>query len=598
MIATDAAGNKDSCTFTVGSGKAAMGMLASRSVPIGCYDSCSITVGSGKTEIKMVATDNACNIDSCTLTVGAGKATLALSDSAGNHSELTSKSLSFMNENDTLCLIDSAGNARFAGDVTFGWHGKDTLTYSNGILTLSDSAGNHSELTSKSLLIISPVPSVDTTGIVSAGYRFPDGTVQTTAAADCGWTDDGTVVRLSDGTDKVGIGTTTPQDQLEITGNLRLPYSTASVGVIKSGGAPFIHNFGTANVFIGVMAGNLTMTGAGGNTGSGAYALGSNTTGSSNTASGTFALFNNATGNSNTASGNSALYHNTTGTSNTAGGHYALTSNTTGSDNTASGEKALYNNTTGHDNTASGTNALYNNTTANYNTATGAYALGSNTTGHHNTASGSSALSSNTTGNNNTAAGNNALINNTTGIGNTACGYYALYSDTTGNNNTAIGYQADVSTGALTNATAIGANASVDASNKIRLGDAAVTVIEGQVAYTFTSDKNQKENFKPVDGDEVLRKIRELGVTSWNYKGQDPNQFRHYGPVAQEFFAAFGHDGVGTSGTPTTINSGDMAGILMIAVQALEKRTDEVEALKSQVAELREMIRAQAGEQK
>jgi hypothetical protein len=28
--------------------------------------------------------------------------------------------------------------------------------------------------------------------------------------------------------------------------------------------------------------------------------------------------------------------------------------------------------------------------------------------------------------------------------------------------------------------------------------------------------------------------------------------------MAQEFFAAFGHDEVGTIGTPTTINSGDI----------------------------------------
>ena len=43
-------------------------------------------------------------------------------------------------------------------------------------------------------------------------------------------------------------------------------------------------------------------------------------------------------------------------------------------------------------------------------------------------------------------------------------------------------------------------------------------------------------------------------------------------------FAAFGKDEVGTIGTPTTINSGDMAGILMIAVQALEKRSKELQA--------------------
>jgi hypothetical protein len=48
--------------------------------------------------------------------------------------------------------------------------------------------------------------------------------------------------------------------------------------------------------------------------------------------------------------------------------------------------------------------------------------------------------------------------------------------------------------------------------------------------------------------------------------------------MAQDFFAAFGHDGVGRFGSETTINSADMAGILMIAVQALEKRSAKTEA--------------------
>ena len=70
--------------------------------------------------------------------------------------------------------------------------------------------------------------------------------------------------------------------------------------------------------------------------------------------------------------------------------------------------------------------------------------------------------------------------------------------------------------------------------------------------------------------------------------GGGAKQFRHYGPVAQDFFAAFGHDGVGTVGTPTTINSGDMAGILMIAVQALEKQNRE---LKARVEELERLVK-------
>ena len=186
---------------------------------------------------------------------------------------------------------------------------------------------------------------------------------------------------------------------------------------------------------------------------------------------------------------------------------------------------------------------------------------------------GVSALQNNTTGGSNTASGLNALRNNATGGSNTASGVSALSSNIFGSSNTALGAGADVSLGNLTNATAIGAGAVANASNKIRLGNTAVTAIEGQVPYTFTSDRNQKENFQPLDGEEVLGKIRGLGLTSWNYIGHDPKQFRHYGPMAQDFFAAFGEDGVGTVGTPTTINSGDMAGVTLAAAQALERRT-------------------------
>ena len=188
------------------------------------------------------------------------------------------------------------------------------------------------------------------------------------------------------------------------------------------------------------------------------------------------------------------------------------------------------------------------------------------------------------------ASGVNALVRNTTGRLNTASGFDALVSNTTGNLNTAIGRSADVSFGNLTNATAIGANAIVNANNKIRLGNGAVTVIEGQVAFTFPSDKTQKENFQAVDGEEVLGKIRGFELSSWNFIGHDPKKFRHYGPMAQDFFAAFGHDGLGQIGSETTINSGDLAGILMIAVQALEKRTAELKQKEAQLAVLESKV--------
>ncbi len=117
-------------------------------------------------------------------------------------------------------------------------------------------------------------------------------------------------------------------------------------------------------------------------------------------------------------------------------------------------------------------------------------------------------------------------------------------------------------------------------------------MIEGQVAFTFPSDKTKKENFQPVDGEAVLEKIRGFELSSWNFIGHDPKEFRHYGPMAQDFFAAFGQDGVGQIGTETTINSGDLAGILMIAVQSLEKRTAEIKQKEAQIAVLAARLEA------
>jgi hypothetical protein len=318
-------------------------------------------------------------------------------------------------------------------------------------------------------------------------------------------------------------------------------------------------------------------------------------TGNFNTAVGIDSL-PGSTGCCNTANGFQALLNNTDGHDNTAIGTETLQENTTGIENTAIGSIALFQNTSGDSNTAIGVSALLSNTTGTNNTAMGVSALISNTTGDDNTASGVLTLRDNTTGSDNTAIGFEALAHNTTGDSNTAVGEFALFSNTTGSKNTAIGFNAQVSVdnlspGLLHNATAIGAQAIVGASNKIRLGDTLITVIEGEVAFTASSDATKKENFRPVDGEEVLKKIGQFNLTSWNYIGHDPKEFRHYGPMAQDFFGAFGMDEIGTIGTPTTINSGDMAGILMIAVQALEKRTAENAELKARVETLEQMMK-------
>jgi hypothetical protein len=78
---------------------------------------------------------------------------------------------------------------------------------------------------------------------------------------------------------------------------------------------------------------------------------------------------------------------------------------------------------------------------ADANSAFGYYALNVTTTGGYNTAIGQCALCSNTTGSGNTALGNEAMNNNISGDSNVAIGDGALYYNATGTSNIGIGYR-------------------------------------------------------------------------------------------------------------------------------------------------------------
>ena len=110
-------------------------------------------------------------------------------------------------------------------------------------------------------------------------------------------------------------------------------------GTIFKGASPFIHAFGSNNAFVGISAGNFTMSGNN-NSSLGAQTLGSATTGSHNVAIGPHALAANTTGSTNTAVGSFSLVGSTTGLSNTAVGVEALSQNSTGDQNIAIGALA------------------------------------------------------------------------------------------------------------------------------------------------------------------------------------------------------------------------------------------------------------------
>jgi len=361
----------------------------------------------------------------------------------------------------------------------------------------------------------------------------------------------------------VGINTQSPAGKLHIKGSADVSQLIIDANSVQSNLSPLLklrnsmgidllwmHSDTALNTFIGIYAGRVNNANGGGvfntytgshagfssttgnsNSGFGANSLFMNATGSFNSAHGLNALFSNDSGSWNTAMGANALFANTTGTSNTAVGNTALISNINGSSNTAIGSDAMNHNTSGGFNTASGFQALYSNTTGEVNTAYGSAALYFNTTGGgntaigynallnslggSNTAVGLNALVTNTTGESNTAVGRSSLGINSTGYLNTAFGVEALYTVTTGGNNTAIGYDADVSVGNLNYAIVLGANATVNASNKVRIGNGSVSVIEGQVAYSWPSDGRFKENIE--DDVKGLDFILKLQPVSYNF---------------------------------------------------------------------------------
>ncbi|OON67689.1 tail fiber domain-containing protein [Hymenobacter sp. CRA2] len=122
---------------------------------------------------------------------------------------------------------------------------------------------------------------------------------------------------------------------------------------------------------------------------------------------------------------------------------------------------------------------------------------------------------------------------------------------------------------------------------------AGVELAPGAGSWTTLSDRRAKENFRPVDAEQVLQKVAALPVTEWNYKSQPATQ-RHVGPMAQDFYQAFRLDGLDRD---TTINTGDIDGVNMVAIQALAQRTarlqQENEQLRAQLRQKDEQLATQ-----
>jgi hypothetical protein len=210
-----------------------------------------------------------------------------------------------------------------------------------------------------------------------------------------------------------------------------------------------------------------------------------------------------------TKNGNRFIH--TGGANNTFLGVNAGNFSASGSNNTGIGLNALTALTTGDSNTACGTSALINLTQGQRNVAVGLFAGFNISTGDANVAVGERALLSTDLGGGNVAIGTSALED--VGVGNTnvAVGFGTGGARTSMGNCTLLGAFAETTADGFFNATALGAGARVDAGNKVRIGNTSVTVIEGEVAFTASSDERIKHDIEESPfGFEFIRRIKPL----------------------------------------------------------------------------------------
>lgn len=140
-------------------------------------------------------------------------------------------------------------------------------------------------------------------------------------------------------TSSAGI-TATTGNITSTAGNLVMPGTTSSTGgALMASTNRILHHFGTNNLFVGIFAGNITLSG-GSNSGFGANSLGALTTGQSNSAFGNSSLARATTGIQNCALGSLVLDNLTSGTGNVVAGYQAAMNLLTGSFNTILGNES------------------------------------------------------------------------------------------------------------------------------------------------------------------------------------------------------------------------------------------------------------------
>jgi hypothetical protein len=106
----------------------------------------------------------------------------------------------------------------------------------------------------------------------------------------------------------------------------------------------------------------------------------------------------------------------------------------------------------------------------------------------------------------------------------------------------------------------------------------------GSGSWSTLSDKNRKERFVGINQKEILNLVINLPISEWSYISEG-SSVRHMGPMAQDFYSAFG---LGID--ERYISSVDSDGVALAAIQGLYQLVEEQDAqIRKQNAQLDEL---------
>lgn len=133
-------------------------------------------------------------------------------------------------------------------------------------------------------------------------------------------------------------------------------------------------------------------------------------------------------------------------------------------------------------------------------------------------------------------------------------------------------------------------------NNQFELASTGDLTITGTLSDS--SDVNLKENFTNIKTSEVLTKIENLPITTWNYKQRDIKD-RHIGAMAQDFYKSFEFGADNLHISPRDVAFVSMAGVQELVqlnrqkdnkIKELEKRVKQLESLEKSIKNLESLV--------